>query len=322
MQETARYLPEFGVEVGWFNQWEDFPYGKYDLVHLFGAHLLNYDIAFRLHQFGVPFVVSSIYFTMRSPAFIRGVRRLATIGSRFFNGLRADYTMTADICDMSQMVLPNTTAEAEILIKGMGAPSTKVKVVPNGVDPRFADADPSLFIETYGIKDFVLNVGHIGTGRKNVLNLVRAMKDIEHPLVVIGKVQQGSYADAILEEAKANPRITIIEGLPNDSPMLASAYAACKVFAFPSLFETPGIAALEAGLAGAKVVITPHGGTRDYFRDEAIYVEPTSVESIKRGIEQSLKEPTSALLRDRILREYTWKSIAEKTATVYRDVLG
>jgi len=43
--------------------------------------------------------------------------------------------------------------------------------------------------------------------------------------------------------------------------MLASAYAACDVFVLPSMFETPGIAALEAGLAGAKIVITKYGGT-------------------------------------------------------------
>jgi hypothetical protein len=34
------------------------------------------------------------------------------------------------------------------------------------------------------------------------------------------------------------------------------------VFAMPSLFETPGIAALEAGLE-AKIVITPQRGTKN-----------------------------------------------------------
>ena len=48
---------------------------------------------------------------------------------------------------------------------------------------------------------------------------------------------------------------------------LASAYAAARVFALPSWFETPGLAALEAGLAGCAVAITPYGSTRDYFGD-------------------------------------------------------
>ena len=72
--------------------------------------------------------------------------------------------------------------------------------------------------------------------------------------------------------------------------LLASAYAACDVFVLPSQFETPGIAALEAGLAGAKIVITPVGGTkRSYFGNNAIYVEPTSTENIAEGILAALK---------------------------------
>ncbi len=34
--------------------------------------------------------------------------------------------------------------------------------------------------------------------------------------------------------------------LDHDDPLLASAYAAARVFALPSWFETPGLAALEA----------------------------------------------------------------------------
>ena len=322
LRETARYLPEFGVDVEWFNQWEDFPRDKYDLVHIFGASFMSYDIALRLHHFGIPFVVSSIFFTMRSPRSVRIARRVTRLASHLLRGFRTDYTFTADICRMSRMVLPNTAAEAEIIVKGMEVPSANVRIIPNGVDPRFAQADPAFFLNKYGVRDFVLNVGHIGTGRKNLLNLIRAMKDIDRSLVIIGKVQQGEYADACLQEAKVNPHITIIEGLPNDSGMLASAYAASEIFALPSLFETPGIAALEAGLAGAKIVITPYGGTRDYFGDEAIYVEPGSIESIKKGIEESLRLPKSTALRERILGEYIWRNVAEKTAQAYKDALS
>ena len=322
LRETARYLSEFGAHVDLFNQWENFPRDKYDLVHIFGANFMNYDVALRLHHFGIPFVLSSIFFTTRSPRAVRLARRLTNLVPRFISGLRTDYTFTEEMCRLSRMVLPNTTAEASIIIKGLEVPSANVQVVPNGVNRRFVEADPTLFINQYGIKDFVLNVGHIGSGRKNVLNLIRAMKGVERPLVIIGKVHQGEYADACLQEAKANPRVTIIEGLPNDSEMLGSAYAASEVFALPSLFETPGIAALEAGLAGAKVVITPYGGTRDYFAEEAIYVEPKSIESIREGIEQSLKMPRSSTLQEHILHHYTWRSVAEKTVEIYRSVLS
>ena len=38
--------------------------------------------------------------------------------------------------------------------------------------------------------------------------------------------------------------------LDHHDPLLASAYAAARVFALPSWFETPGLAALEAGPGG------------------------------------------------------------------------
>lgn len=322
LRRTAAFLPEFGVRVGYFDQWRDFPRGEYDLVHIFGANFMNYDIALRLHQFGIPFVVSSIFYTMRSPAFVRRTRHLAAAAARFYRGIRTDYGFSAEVCGLARMVLPNTMAEAEIVEKGFEIPAGKIRVVPNGVDERFADADPSLFIREFGIRDFVLNVGHVGSERKNVLNLIRAMREIDRPLVVIGRVQQGKYAEQCLREAKANPRVTILHGIPNDSPLLASAYAACKVFALPSLFETPGIAALEAGLAGAGIVITPYGGTFDYFGTDARYADPRSPESIAEAIRAALADPPSPALRRRIATEFTWRTVAEKTAAAYREVLG
>jgi glycosyltransferase involved in cell wall biosynthesis len=103
--------------------------------------------------------------------------------------------------------------------------------------------------------------------------------------------------------------------------MLASAYAASDVFALPSLFETPGIAALEAALAGSKIVITPHGGTREYFGTMAHYVDPHSVVSIRNGILAALNENRSDRLMHHIKQEFLWSKVAEKTLAVYKRIL-
>jgi glycosyltransferase involved in cell wall biosynthesis len=196
-----------------------------------------------------------------------------------------------------------------------------VRVVPNGVDERFASGDPDLFRKAYGLDKFILNVGHIGHRRKNVLQLIRALGAIDHPAVIIGRIIQGAYGEACVREAAKYKHIRLIDGLGNDSAMLASAYAACDVFALPSLFETPGIAALEAGLAGAKVVITPHGGTKEYFGAMATYVEPGDVASIRSGIETSLQAPKDQRLREHIAGNFLWKHVAKKTADAYNEVV-
>lgn len=102
--------------------------------------------------------------------------------------------------------------------------------------------------------------------------------------------------------------------------MLASAYGSCDTFVLPSQFETPGIAALEAGLAGAKIVITPFGGTKEYFKDMVEYPDPYSVESIKNSIEKSLNKSKDDNLRNHIKNNFLWSKIAEKTSEVYGNV--
>ena len=321
VRQTARHLEEHGVSVRFFNPWEGLRRDEVDLAHVFGANIMTYDIAARLDSLGIPFVVSSIFFTTHPPSFVRMARNLEMTARRVYSGIWTDYGLSSAVCGMARMVLPNSLAEAEQVEKGLGIAAEKIRVVPNGVEERFASADPSLFIETYGVRDFVLNVGHIGSPRKNVLNLIRALKSVDRPAVIIGRIHRNAYAEACLREAEKNPRITIIDGLPNDSPMLASAYAACSAFALPSLYETPGIAALEAALAGARIVITKYGGTVDYFEDLATYVEPTDVGSIARGINTALAAPAPPALRDRMRTEFLWPRVSEKTVAVYREAM-
>jgi glycosyltransferase involved in cell wall biosynthesis len=175
-----------------------------------------------------------------------------------------------------------------------------------------------LFVKAYGFSNFILNVGHIGPGRKNVLRLVRALNLINKPAVIIGRMEAGKELDAIRKEA--GKHILLLDNIPNDSEMLASAYAACDVFVLPSLFETPGIAALEAALAGAKIVITKYGGTEEYFGDNAEYVEPTSIDLITSGISIALAKPKDNKLREHIKKHYLWEKVGEATMEVYRGL--
>jgi glycosyltransferase involved in cell wall biosynthesis len=253
---------------------------------------------------------------------VQNVIKVDRFISRKVRGIWTDYGLIAEMCSWAEAVTPNTTEEGKLFVDAFGIPQKKVIVVPNGVEERFVHATPGLFEREYGIKNFILSVGHIGPERKNILRLVEALERIDHPAVIIGRIEDTPPGRACLERASHNPRLLIIDAIPHDSMLLASAYAACDVFALPSQFETPGIAALEAGLAGAKIVITPVGGTRDYFGDDAIYVEPTSVENIAEGIQAALKNKKDNTLRTRIQKEFLWEKVGEKTKQVYENILN
>ncbi len=319
--QTKNELEKLGATVTLFQPWEHFDPAKTDVVHLFSANLGTFHIARVLNDLHLPMVASSIFYTRRSPAAIRMTLAANDMLKSMRTGIWTDYFFTRQICQWSRAVLPNTFDEGMLLEKGIGVPRTKITVVPNGVEPRFEFGDPTLFKKTYGLDKFILNVGHIGPPRKNVLNLIRALKHVDHPAVIIGRVTPGAYGERCLAEAKENKNILIIDGLKNDSEMLASAYAAADVFALPSTFETPGIAALEAALAGAKVVITPVGGTKDYFDGMAEFVDPSSIESIRAGIVRALNAPKTNILKEHIKREFLWSRVAEKTLAVYKTIL-
>jgi glycosyltransferase involved in cell wall biosynthesis len=318
--QTKTELERLGVNVTLFDSWSNFDKSKYDLIHLFGANIGTYHLAKELHKIGIPIVVSPIFFSLHSTRYIRTALAYDSLLRNLFKGFWIDYGFLRDICRWSRAVVPNTNHEAELLTEGIGIDAGKITVVPNGVEERFYHADPSLFVRKYRKENFILNVGHIGPERKNVLALIQALAGMDRDAVIIGRIEDTPSGRQCLAEAKNNPRILVLDSIPNDDPLLASAYAASDVFALPSLFETPGIAALEAGLAGSKIAITKHGGTDEYFREYADYIDPKSLSSIRQGIEHALGRTKSNDLREHIHRTYLWSEVAKKTLNVYQQV--
>lgn len=320
--ETAKGLKNLGVNVSFQETWRELSGGSVDLVHLFGANIGTFHLAREINKLGIPIVVTPIFFSLHSPRFIRAALMGDKLMRKAFRGFWSDYGLLSDICGWAKIVSPNTRCESDLIRSGLRVQAEKLSVVPNGVDPRFKSGSGELFRNKYGLGEFILNVGHIGPERKNVLRLIRAVKHFDMPTVIIGRIENNSYGRICVEEAKHNPRILIIESIPNDSDLLASAYSGCSCFVLPSLFETPGIAALEAGLAGAKVAITKHGGTDEYFASHAAYVDPLSVDSIRAGISRCLNEGKSADLQKHIEDEFLWEKIAAKTLRLYERALS
>jgi len=274
--QTKTALEDLGVRVTLFESWRDFNPGEYDLVHIFAANMATYHLARAMKMYDLPLVVSPVFFTVRSTGVVRSVITADRLISRLIRGVWTDYGLIAEMCSWAQAVVPNTQREARLFVDAFRVPAQKIIVVPNGTEERFSRATPEMFERAYGIKDFILAVGQIGPARKNILRLVEALEGINHPAALIGHIDNTPSGRACLERAKRNEKLLIDDAVPHDSMLLASAYAACNVFVLPSLYETPGIAALEAGLAGAKIVITPFGGTTEYFGSDAEYVDPYS----------------------------------------------
>jgi glycosyltransferase involved in cell wall biosynthesis len=316
MDNLKRCLEKFGHKIEVFNPGENYNLKEYELFHLFGAHLGTYHFGRSMHNLGMKMVVTPVFYSRRKPNQLRFLTGIAK-GFRIFGGVWTEHLFTKELCDIAKTVTPNTRQEANLLVNGLRINNDKIKILPNGVEERFFNTDPEPFIKKYNLKDFILYVGHIGWERKNLLALIKALARIDHPAVFIGPVLDNDYAKTCLTEAKKNKNILIIPGLPADSEILAAAYAACDVFVLPSYYETPGLAALEAGLAGSKIVITKYGGTEEYFNNYAEYIEPRNIQSIFQAVEKVLNKKKIKDLAEHIRANFLWEKSAQRLVEIY-----
>jgi glycosyltransferase involved in cell wall biosynthesis len=313
LMETRRHLQAMGVQVDLFNPWEP-RLSQYAIVHSFA--LAAHSIWRSAKACGCVLAVSTICWPGPHERIIREVMKRISPGLNRL-GL-TDWQRRQPPFELVDVFFPNSQAEADALCRALNLPVARMWVVPNGVDERFAHATPDAFVERYGLRGFVLCVG-LFDPRKNQLALVRALRGCGRDVVFIGPARVGceGYLRQCVEEADG--RFHFLGAMDHESELLASAYAAAGVFALPSVVETPGLAALEAGLAGAPVVITTGGSTREYFADHAVYVDPRSPGQIREAVEHVLaKPPDPTALREHILGHFLWRHCAEATVEGYR----
>lgn len=319
---TKKALEEMGVDVKLFDMWDfNLKLTKDDLVHIFLANISTYSLAINLKLYGAKYVINPIIFSNHPAWKIKLYRNLEKPLNKFFIRSISDYKIISLICNSAERVLPNTIDEGNLLVEGMNVNRDKIQVIHNGVEKRFTEADASLFQKKYGLKDFILYVGHLGPDRKNGKNIIKALQQIDHPAVIIADMLHNEEGEWCRKEIEKSKNIKLIEWMNHDDPLFSSAYAACHTFILPTKYETPGRAALEAGLAGANIVITPNGGTKEYFAQHAEYPNPNSVESIITAIKISLDKKKTDELKKQILKNFIWEVITQKTADMYKQII-
>lgn len=323
MLSLAQALPDVGVQARLWRPWED-DLGQVDCLHLFGSLPGHLEIVAAARRRGLPVALSTIaWFSLEScwqePRSRAG--RLAACG-RFL--LRAACPTIPSwrrrLYQSVDLLMPNSQAEAEQLIRYFRLPAAKIRVVPNGADPRFVLGDPELFIRRFGLRQFVLAPGRIEP-RKNQLGLLRAMRGTGVTVVILGDVVPGHerYLEACRREADSHVRF--LGRLDHSDPLLASAYAAAGCLALTSWYETPGLVALEAAMTGTPLVLTAGGCAAEYFGRYAQYVAPDDRAGIRSAVFESLERRRDRQLADHVNQNFSWRAAARITRKVYEQVL-
>lgn len=222
----------------------------------------------------------------------------------------------AKVCDF---LVPQASAEISYLMAHSQKPLPNFRLLPNGCDPElFTQADPSLFERSYGLKDFLLCVGRIEPN-KNQLLLCYALRETDIPIVLVGKESADLFQDYLaLCQYLGNGRIHVLQDLSD--AMLASAYAAAKLFVLPSASESFPLSTLEAAWAGCPVVLSQNSVQAEFAQDLFYTLDPLDPVSIRNVIEtawQADNVQRISAARALVQSHCTWEQMAQDLKLVF-----
>lgn len=230
-------------------------------------------------------------------------------------------------------------------LTSLGFPKEKIQVSYNGVDPQKYNpeevtAEQIQKIRTYyGIKDdesMILFIGRL-VGVKGVDKLIMAMPKIlqktpKAKLIIVGLGDLQEYLGNLVKTMRLDNSVKFrFEFIPEEERILH--YAACDVAVFPSLYEPFGIVVLEAMSMAKPVVVGGAGvsGMREIViacgeEQCGYHINPADPTDIAWGINSTLENREKMKWlgqngRRRVLDEFTWEKIAEKTLALYEQVL-
>ena len=246
--------------------------------------------------------------------------------------------------NMADMIVTVSYAMKDELIQ-LGFPRDKIFVSYNGVDPQkynpeSVSAEQTKKIrEYYGLKDDELMILFLGrlVGVKGVDKLIMAMPHVlskvpKARLVIVGVGDLQEYLTNLTRTMRLDEYVRFrFDFIPEEERILH--YAACDIAVFPSLYEPFGIVALEAmsmekpvvvgaaGVSGMREIVVPCSEEQCGY-----HIDPNNPSDIAWGVISALESPEKRKWlgkngRKRVLAEFTWSKIAEKTIELYEKML-
>lgn len=180
-------------------------------------------------------------------------------------------------------------------------------------------------------KEFVLYVGDVNYN-KNIINLAKAVKLAEKPLVIVGKQAANTNFDRNHTENQSFARFldkygedkNIIRlGFVKDED-LVKIYNLATIYCQPSYYEGFGLPLLEAFACGAPVLASRIQAHVEVGENAAYFMNPKDAadmaKRIKKLFENNKMRDDFAERGYKRVKLYSWKITAKKTAEIYRKV--
>ena len=223
-----------------------------------------------------------------------------------------------------------TDAKATIpdLERFMGVRPENVRVVPLGVDSRFALDAPAherraaAVRERFGLdRPYVLYAGN-HREHKNLETLAAAWQRVGQPCDLV-LTEAYPFPFDLDRYGKSDGRM-VRPGHVSDEELIGL-YAGCAATVQPSLYEGFGLAVLEGMAAGAPVIVAQTPALLEVAGDAAMTFPPRDSDALTHALVQALAGgPEIDALRVRARTRaaaFSWDETARRTAQVYRECM-
>ncbi|MFA6422859.1 MAG: glycosyltransferase family 4 protein [Patescibacteria group bacterium] len=218
----------------------------------------------------------------------------------------------------TKMIITPSIAVRKFLVERIWVKPTKIQVIPNG-------------LEDFKIKNesSEMKIGFIGSvnQQKGIAELIAVMEELEteFPELVLEILGDGPLKEQLEQKYKNKKEISFL-GIKED---IKNFIAKWKMVVIPSISESFGQVAIEAGIASKPVVATTVGGLPEVVIDETsgVLVRPSDKEDLKKGISFLLRNPEAAERMGKNGRKifekfFTAKKMTAKIEKVYKIIAG
>lgn len=209
-----------------------------------------------------------------------------------------------------------TTTDKEFILAKYRLKNQKIKIIPNFIE---TNVFKPLFVKKDSRR--LIFIGRF-IKRKNILTLIKAIKDLDVKLILIGKgILKKKIEQKIKDEKIRNVKLSGV--IPNNRMPLELNKS--QIFIIPSFFEGNPKVLLEAMACGLAVIGADVKGIREIITHKQNgYLCETKSESIRKAIIELIKNPKLAEkigknARKYILENCSLELIVKKELEVYEN---
>ncbi len=310
--------PNSKLNKYFFNYWRQFSITNdlnIDKIDIF--HGLSGEIPFGLKQNKIKSVV-----TIHDLIFM--------IYPEFYNFFdrKLHYYKFKKSCNQSDHIIAITEQTKNDIIKFFDVNPKKISVIYQGCNNAFkikySEIQKKQISLKYNLPEkFVLNVGTIEE-RKNIFEAVKAIKETDIQLVIIGKKTKYSanIENYIIENNMQN-QVFFLNGISIIE--LAIIYQLATIFIYPSLYEGFGIPIIEALFSKTPVITSNRSCLPEAGGPDSIYVNPENSEDIKTALLSLWKDkPKREAIIDKgfnFVQKFNDEVIAKNIMELYNKIL-